>query len=106
MLSSAMIYGKDLYKKIIDDLPAALERYGFSSIEDVKSSKLSKGSVKFEPCYPQIDDSKCTRCGLCEKVCPYFAMKVDKNARADEEKCFGCGLCQSRCPVHAISRVY
>jgi dihydroorotate dehydrogenase (fumarate) len=106
MLSEAMLKGKDVYTKIINDLPAALEKYGFSSIEDVKATKLGQTRVNMEPTFPQIDDDKCTSCNLCVKNCPYFAMSmVDKKVIVDENKCFGCGLCESRCPVDAIKGV-
>lgn len=106
MLSSAMIKGKDLYKKIVDDLPAVLEKYNFSSVEEVIKTPLKKPDIKYSPDYPQIDDRKCTLCGLCGKVCPYFAITVDKKVKIDYDKCFGCGLCQSRCPSKAIGGVF
>jgi dihydroorotate dehydrogenase subfamily 1 len=105
MLSSAMIYGKDLYEKLVKTLPSALKKYGFNSVEEVVKTRLKKGTEKFEAKYPKVDEDVCTACRLCEKICPYFAMKVGKAARADENKCFGCGLCESRCPVKAISGV-
>ena len=70
MLSSAMLKGKDLYEKIIKDLPQVLEKYNFSSVEEVIKTELSKGSIKFTPDNPVIDHEKCTKCGLCTKICP------------------------------------
>lgn len=111
MLSAAMLKGKDLYKKIIDDLPKELEKYGFSSIKEVVETTLLKEEIKFEPSFPEIDNNKCVACGLCEKVCPYFAMKVKEEESkkvyyADTDKCFGCGLCQAKCPTQAIKGTY
>ncbi|WMJ79761.1 4Fe-4S binding protein [Clostridium sp. MB40-C1] len=105
MLSAAMLQGKDLYEKIIKDLPAVLEKYNFSSVEEVRNTKLEKGNIKFEPDNPIIDEDKCVKCGICEKVCPYFALKVDEKVNVNIEKCFGCGLCESKCPTKAISGV-
>lgn len=105
MLSAALLKGKDLYEKILKDLPQTLKKYNFSSVEEVINTKLSKGEVKFEPDHPHIDEEKCIKCGLCKKVCPYFAIDIDEKVRVNNEKCFGCGLCQSRCPVKAISGV-
>lgn len=106
ILSSAMLMGKQIYEKIIEDLPIALEKYNFSSVKDVIKTSLEIPLVKFEPSYPKIDKNKCILCGLCEKICPYFALNVDKEVYIDYKKCFGCGLCQSKCPAKAISAVF
>ncbi|GAA0181706.1 4Fe-4S binding protein [Clostridium sediminicola] len=106
MLSEAMLKGRDLYKKIIEDLPKRLEKYGFESIEDVKRTGLTKKKVATEPSYPVVDHEKCTVCGICEKNCPYFAITNESGKIIiNQEKCFGCGLCESRCPVKAIKGV-
>ena len=106
MLSSAMIKGRGLYKKIIDDIPAALKNNNFGSIQEVMQEKLQIPEIKYLPVHPKIDDKKCTGCGLCGKVCPYFAVTVNDAVLIDKEKCFGCGLCQSRCPSKAIYGIY
>ena len=106
MLSSAMIKGRGLYKKIIDDIPSVLKNNNFESIEEVIQTKLKIPEINYMPVYPKINDKKCTGCGLCGKVCPYFAIKVNDAVLIDKEKCFGCGLCQSRCPSRAIYGIY
>ncbi len=105
MLSSALLYGKQLYKKIVEDLPKSLQKYGFESIEDVKNHRLTKKKVSMVPNLPEVDMDKCTLCKLCEKICPYWAITIDSRVHFDPEKCFGCGLCESKCPTHAISGV-
>lgn len=107
MLSAAMLKGKDLYKKIIDELPSTLEKYGFASIEEVINTGLETGNVKYEPIYPSINYDKCVNCKLCEKICPYFAISSkDEKVVVDTSKCFGCGLCESKCPKQAIENVF
>lgn len=105
MLSAAMLKGKDLYERIVKDLPGALEKYNFSSVQEVIDTPLLKGKVKFNPDHPVIDNRKCKKCGICERVCPYFALSMDETVEVDRDKCFGCGLCQSRCPSKAISGI-
>ncbi len=102
MLSGALLKGKDLYGRIIEDLPKALEKYGFESIEEVISTRLDR-SIRYEPHTPLVDHETCTRCGLCERICPYFAIEMDGQVCIDPSKCFGCELCISKCPVHALS---
>ncbi|MBO8161925.1 MAG: 4Fe-4S binding protein [Thermosipho sp. (in: Bacteria)] len=105
LLSSALIFGKDIYERIIKDLPKKLEKYGFNSVQEVINTKLEILDIKFKPNNPVVDHEKCTLCRICEKVCPYFAITIDEKVNVDPQKCFGCGLCQSRCPVNAISGV-
>jgi len=106
MLSAAMLRGKDLYEKILKDLPKTLEKYGFSSIAEVRESRLKPVQLRMEAQNPIFDHDRCTHCGLCEKICPYFAIDGSSGRMVvDPAECFGCGLCQSRCPVSAISAV-
>lgn len=107
MLSAAMLKGKDLYKKIVEELPSTLEKYGFSSIEEVINTNLETGQIKYNPIYPSINYDKCINCKLCENACPYFAISSEsEKVVIDNSKCFGCGLCESRCPKKAIEGVF
>jgi heterodisulfide reductase subunit A len=48
---------------------------------------------------------KCKGCGLCENVCPYCAITVDKKAKEAsvvEAACAGCGTCGAECVFDAI----
>ena len=105
MLSGALLKGKDLYAKILAALPDVLRKYGFSSVQEAISTRLSPWEPRWEPRIAVVDGATCTRCGLCDRICPYFAITSTKSAKAkvDPSACFGCGLCQSRCPVGAIS---
>jgi MinD superfamily P-loop ATPase len=47
-----------------------------------------------------IDEKLCTRCGLCEEVCRFEAIK---DLRVDPTACEGCGFCCHVCPADAIS---
>ncbi|HAS04838.1 MAG TPA: (4Fe-4S)-binding protein [Dehalococcoidia bacterium] len=46
-----------------------------------------------------IDSEKCTKCGLCVKLCRFDAIK---NYKVDPIACEGCGFCSHICPVEAI----
>lgn len=101
MLSAALLKGKQLYKKIIEDLPKRLEYYGFKSVEDVIESTL-KNNVKYKAIVPHLIEEKCIKCMLCVKVCPYFAISFNERIEFDPKKCFECGLCVVKCPTDAI----
>ena len=46
----------------------------------------------------------CIACGMCVKVCPFDAPKVDKNlSRIDPDRCKVCGLCVTKCPTKSIA---
>ncbi|KQC08651.1 MAG: hypothetical protein APR62_04270 [Smithella sp. SDB] len=49
-----------------------------------------------------VDESKCTGCGICVEVCPVGAITIDKVAKIDKERCAGCGICVNECPNNAI----
>lgn len=102
MLSSALLYGKDLYSKIIKSLPQALEKYSFSSIEEVINHGLKK-EVVYKQNLPKLNRSKCIDCMLCQKICPYFAIDYPGVITFNPDKCFECGLCIAKCPTGAIS---
>jgi ferredoxin len=49
-----------------------------------------------------VDETLCTKCGKCQKGCPYKAIKLDPFPRFDESLCYGCWACYNRCPTKAI----
>lgn len=84
-------------------------------------SACHRGAISFDFNHvAHIDKNKCVECGMCAKVCPFFAIvnrkrpcqnacKVraikisDKNvASIDNEKCISCGSCVYQCPFGAI----
>ena len=48
-----------------------------------------------------VDMDKCTKCGICEKVCPSGRMKISSFPKP-AGKCFGCYGCINNCPVNAV----
>jgi dihydroorotate dehydrogenase subfamily 1 len=101
MLSAALLKGKDLYQKIIKDLPKSLSKYGFESISEVIETNLIN-QVKYEANVPRLIPEKCIKCNICVNVCPYFAIEMREQITFLDEKCFTCGLCVVKCPTDAI----
>ena len=57
----------------------------------------------------EIDQSYCSKCAICQSVCPFEAITRDRGTdefKIDIEKCQVCGICSSACPVQAIKMVY
>ena len=62
--------------------------------------------------HPQVDTSRCTRCGLCVEACRYEAVEMRENrpvfhcAQRDGADCFQdpdeAFLCEDICPQQAI----
>ena len=50
-----------------------------------------------------IDESECTKCGLCREKCRFDAITED--FKIDPISCEGCGVCTITCPVNAITLV-
>ncbi len=98
--------GNDIYAKIIRNLPTALEKYRFSSVREVVETELKTGAGTLERKTPVFNGAHCVHCGLCVKVCPFFAIEdQEEKPVVDISKCMGCGLCRSRCPKNVISGV-
>lgn len=59
----------------------------------------------------QVDESKCTGCGLCKRACPSMLIEINEQkksrikevSRMDWYGCWGCQHCLAVCPVGAIS---
>lgn len=52
----------------------------------------------------QIDEDRCTGCGVCEMRCQVKAISMrDGVAVVDESRCIGCGLCVSGCGTGAAA---
>ncbi len=53
---------------------------------------------------PQVDEARCTHCGLCARICAYHAIAViRKKTLVFPQLCHGCGSCTLLCPEGAIS---
>jgi coenzyme F420-reducing hydrogenase delta subunit len=57
----------------------------------------------------KFNKEHCGECTLCNIMCPFEAINLDKDTgeiRIDIEKCQICGICTSGCPVSAIELPY
>ncbi|MGC9323766.1 MAG: DUF362 domain-containing protein [Desulfomonilia bacterium] len=54
--------------------------------------------------HPVLNQKKCTRCGICAKICPTGAahMHEGEYPRYDLELCIGCAQCIAQCPEMAL----
>ncbi len=52
-----------------------------------------------------IDEAACTRCGICEKMCPVGAIDLD-TLTVDTKRCISCLGCINNCPAGAVDMTY
>ncbi len=68
---------------------------------------MNRGHVESEGIVSVIDVEKCSRCGLCAKICPYAAIElVDKAPHVIQAICKGCGTCAAECPKDAMQIIH
>ena len=69
---------------------------------------LSHKTIIQELIIAEVDETLCSGCHRCEKVCEYKAISIsdDGIAQVDDLKCKGCGVCISSCPARAIDLKY
>lgn len=104
MLSGALLHGRNQYRKVVNDLVPVMDRNGIESVESLRQEVLDL-SPSGKGNYPSINVDRCTKCGICIRVCPFQAYGEGTNPEFEQAPCIRCGLCQSMCPVHAISGV-
>ena len=55
----------------------------------------------------EIDEAKCTACGICVDICPLDVFRIDEQGEKAIIKylddCMTCYMCELQCPVEAIS---
>ncbi|MDT8272420.1 MAG: 4Fe-4S binding protein, partial [Desulfomonilia bacterium] len=72
----------------------------------LESINTFKGRMSLAPPHflALVDESSCTSCGKCVKVCNTHAHSIEDRVHTyNHENCIGCGLCVTACPVHAIT---
>ena len=65
---------------------------------------LNAGRIRIEAGTPKLEPHDCIRCGRCAGVCPFHAIRWQREQVPEivEAACAGCGNCAAECPVGAI----
>jgi ferredoxin len=64
--------------------------------------KIKKFNRKFVIGKPNVIRDKCDKCGLCEQICKFDALKLKPYPCFDRNKCIRCYGCYEVCPKDAI----
>ncbi len=109
LCTAVMWNGYECITKIIKDLDQWMDEKGYQSFDQIRGIALKdittvEELAKLPAKHAAVDSSKCTNCGLCQKVCMYRAISEKDGARVvDAAKCDGCGVCQQLCPLGAVA---
>lgn len=117
--TAIIVKGPEVISKINEQMIQFMQDQGLSSLGELRGQALSqidfpksigerreyeKRPVKLLNKVAFIDQGVCTRCELCQRICPYGAVEEHKEHFSIYSSiCEGCGLCISMCPVEAIS---
>jgi len=68
---------------------------------------LVKDAIIGEGIVASVNEALCSGCGVCEVLCPYGAIAVDREkgvSVVNEALCKGCGTCCAACPSGAVQQ--
>ena len=88
-------------KSIEESIAQAKAAASRASIILVRDTVVGEGIVA------SVNERICTGCGVCEAMCPYGAIAVDREkgvAGVNEALCKGCGTCCAACPSGAAQQ--
>jgi len=69
---------------------------------------LSQNRIISSGAVCEVNEDICIGCGLCQKICPYDAIRVNETSNSTKTEiistvCKGCGACCAACPTGAIT---
>ena len=108
LCTAIMWNGYSVVTKMLDDLSKRMDEKGYSSLDEIRGCALADittvEELAKEPAKTAyVDQSLCTGCGKCQKVCFYRAISGEgKNKVVDPAVCDGCGACEMWCPAAAV----
>jgi len=83
------------YPKPMDEVVAQAQAAAARACTVLTQPRMTVGGIVAE-----INQAKCSGCGVCVAVCPYSAITLDEEkgkAVVNEAMCKGCGTCASSC---------
>ncbi|MDR0620561.1 MAG: 4Fe-4S binding protein, partial [Deltaproteobacteria bacterium] len=88
------------YPKPMDEVVAQAQAAAARAVTILTQPKMTVGGIVAE-----INQAKCSGCGVCVAVCPFSAITLDEKGKSvvNEAMCKGCGNCASSCRSDAPS---
>jgi heterodisulfide reductase subunit A len=88
------------YPKPMEEIIAQAQAAAARAVTVLTQPKMTVGGIVAE-----INQAKCSGCGVCVSVCPFSAVSLDEKGKSvvNEAMCKGCGNCASSCRSDAPS---
>jgi len=86
------------------DIPDVVAQASAAAAEAL--ALIDRGKVEIEASTAIIDETNCSGCQNCLRLCAYSAISFDEEkevCRVNEALCKGCGACTAGCPSDAIN---
>ncbi len=82
------------YPKPMDEVVAQAQAAAARAVTILTQPKMTVGGIVAE-----INQTKCSGCGVCVAVCPFSAIDFDEKGKSkvNEAMCKGCGTCAASC---------
>jgi dihydroorotate dehydrogenase (fumarate) len=107
--AAVVLGGWQAIPRLLRGLTQFMEAKGYSSPDDFRGKACSRilGPEEVDRrqlAVARIEETLCTACGLCERICIYQAAQPRGEKYAIvADACAGCGLCEQLCPARAIT---
>ena len=108
--TETMLRGFAFLEKWMKNLKAFMKEMGFNTSREMRDLLIpeikSAADLTLRPGYAQVDQEKCSGCGLCVEIghCNAIVM-TDVAASIDPRLCKGCSTCIDICPKQSIRMV-
>jgi heterodisulfide reductase subunit A len=88
------------YPKPMEEVIAQAQAAAARAVTILTQPKMTVGGIVAE-----VNQAKCSGCGVCVSVCPFSAINLDEKGKSvvNEAMCKGCGNCASSCRSDAPS---
>ncbi len=108
MCTAVVVRGYDAIRSALEEFRTFMETKGYSDVKAFRGKARAKvlpneAIDRRKTVVAHIDPEKCTRCGICQRICIYDAVSLAGKSYRIGRRCAGCGLCAELCPKDAIS---
>ena len=106
--TATMIKGFGILPSIVKNVKQFMKEKGYTNYRDFRDIIVSRITATDELTlyrgYAEIDQEKCTGCGVCMNIGHCYAITLEnEKAKIMVDDCTGCSTCTDVCPVGAVS---